>query len=378
MSGLACSAFLYDLPLVVPLRLGKQELISRRGLIIRLSDAEGHSGYGEVAPFPGLHRETVEDAVRQWQGIQPDWLGETVAEGLEHLQGGFGRWLDRYGLCPSLRHGLEMAVLNYLACRRGTTLAALLNPRYCNSLECNALLIGSDELTVQARQLSAAGYSTVKLKVGRQPLEQDIAFVRNARQALGPACRLRLDANRYWDLATAVRFGQAVAACEIEYIEEPLADPGQTTAFYELTGIPVALDESLIPANPATLAVPLGVSAFVLKPAVLGGFERTLRFIELAKRRRLKAVISSVFESGVGLAALANYAAAFCGPVPVGLDTYRWLREDLPEQRFTVDNGRIDVDGVYGRARRLRIELFTPYMDWLNVENKLQFCRMYT
>lgn len=328
--------------------------------MIRLSDTEGYIGYGEVAPFPGLHSETVEDTLRQWREIQP--LGAILPEGLERLQGGFGYWLDRYGLYPSLRHGLEMAVLNYLACRRGITLAALLNPVYCKSLECNALLIDSSELKVQARQLLVAGYSTVKLKVGRQPLEQDIAFVRNARQALGSACRLRLDANRYWDVATAIRFGRAVADYEIEYIEEPLADSAQITAFYELTGIPVALDESLIPANPATLEVPSGVSAFVLKPTVLGGFERTLRFIELAESRRLKAVISSVFESGIGLAALANYAAAFCGIVPVGLDTYRWLREDLPEQRFTVNGGWIDVDGVDERARRLRAGLLAPLL----------------
>ena len=357
MTGLVCSAFRYELPLVAPLRLGKQELVSRRGFIICLGDDENHLGYGEVAPFPGLHRETVEDALRQWRELQPNWLGETLPAGLEHLQGGFERWLNRYELYPSLRHGLEMAVLNYLACCRGITLAALLNPAYRRSLQCNALLLDGAESAARARPLSAAGYTTVKLKVGRQSLEQDITFVRTARQALGPACRLRLDANRRWNLATAVRFGQAVATCEIEYIEEPLADSGQSTAFHEMTGIPVALDESLILANPATLAIPSGVVAFVLKPAVLGGFERSLRFIELAGRHRLKTVISSVFESGVGLAALANYAAAFCGPVPVGLDTCRWLREDLLEQRFTVAGGWIEVDGVDERARRLRAGL---------------------
>ena len=357
MSGVTCSVLLYELPLVAPLQLGGQELLSRRGFIIRLGDDEGHVGYGEVAPFPGLHRETVEDALRQWREIQPDLPDGALPERLERLQGGFEHWLGGYGLYPSLRHGLETAVLNYLACRRGITLAALLNPAYCQSLECNALLIDSTELAAQAQHLSAAGYTTVKLKVGRQPLEQDIAFVRTARQTLGSACRFRLDANRHWDLATAVRFGQAVASCEIEYIEEPLADPGQSAVFHELTGISVALDETLALANPATLDIPPGVSVFVLKPAGLGGFERSLRFIELARRCQLKTVISSAFESGVGLAALANYAAAFCGSVPVGLDTYRWLREDLPEQRFTVDNGRIDVDRVYGRARRLRAGL---------------------
>ncbi len=360
MNGFACSVFLYELPLVAPLRLGKQELLSRRGFIIRLGDNEGHIGYGEVAPFPGLHRETVETALQQLLALRQDLFGSAPPEAVERLQGGFEHWLGGYGLYPSLRHGLETAVLNYLACRRGITLAALLNPAYRKSLECNALLIDSTELAAQAQHLSAAGYPTVKLKVGRQPLEQDIAFVRTARQALGPACSLRLDANRYWDLATAVRFGQAIAACEIEYIEEPLADPEQSTAFQELTGIPVALDESLALANPATLDLPPGVAAFVLKPAVLGGFERTLRFIELARRHHLKTVISSVFESGIGLAALANYAAAVCGPVPIGLDTYRWLREDLPEQRFTADGGRIDVDGVDERARRLRAGLLKP------------------
>jgi len=362
MTGLVCSAFRYELPLVAPLRLGRQELLSRSGFIIRLGDDEGHVGYGEVTPFPNLHRETVEDALRQWRELQPDLPGGTLPEGLERLQGSFEHWLGDYRLYPSLRHGLETAVLNYLACCRRTTLAALLNPVYHKSLQCNALLIDSAELAAQGRQLSAAGYTTVKLKVGRQLLERDIAFVRNARQALGSACSLRLDANRYWDLTTAVRFGQAVATCEIEYIEEPLADPRQSATFYEMTGIPVALDESLALANPATLDVPPGVAAFVLKPAVLGGFERTLRFIELARRHRLKTVISSVFESGIGLAALANYAAAVCGPVPVGLDTYRWLRQDLPEQRFTADGGRIDVDGVDERARRLRTGVLQPLL----------------
>jgi o-succinylbenzoate synthase len=164
---------------------------------------------------------------------------------------------------------------------------------------------------------------------------------------------LRLDANRAWVLAEAVAFGRAVAACRIEYLEEPLTDPVGLTEFHAATGIPTALDESLQECESQTLAIPDGVAALILKPAVLGGLAVTLAFIRLAAAHRLKCVITSVFESGIGLAALAGLAAA-AGGGPHGLDTGRWLGADLLEDSFTADGARIDVDGVYRQSRRLR------------------------
>ena len=42
-----------------------------------------------------------------------------------------------------------------------------------------------------------------------------------------------------------MRFGSAVAAAELQYVEEPTADPLQGEAFFLRTRVPVALDETV-------------------------------------------------------------------------------------------------------------------------------------
>jgi len=355
MTPLACEVFGYQLPLTAPLRIGAHLLSVRRGLIIRIADGDGCCGHGEVAPLPGLHKEDLTTALAQFLAVREPLRRQRLPEAPADLPNDFAHWLGHYDLCPTLRYGLEMAVLNLLACRRQCTLAALLNPSYRNVLPITGLLIESDNLATQARRLLRQGYTTIKLKVGRQSLAEDIARVRFVRQTFGTAVKLRLDANRSWDFPSAVQFGKAVRDCNIGYIEEPLINPRQCSDFYKTTAIPVALDESLSDWRAEIREVPEGVNTFILKPAVLGGIEMTMRFVQLARRQRIQAVISSTFESGVGLAALANYAAALMdGQVPAGLDTYRWLRADLPIKRFTAPGGKVAVDSVYSQTQRLR------------------------
>ena len=79
-----------------------------------------------------------------------------------------------------------------------------------------------------------------------------------------------------------------------------------------------------------------GVAALVLKPAVLGGFERTAELAAWAQQRGMHAVVSSAFESSVGIAQLAQLAAALdcasgrgSGGTQHGLATLSWFAEDL-------------------------------------------------
>jgi O-succinylbenzoate synthase len=47
----------------------------------------------------------------------------------------------------------------------------------------------------------------------------------------------------------------------------------------------------------------------VLKPTLLGGISRTLRFARRASRLGVQSVISSAYETGVGMSALVALAA---------------------------------------------------------------------
>ena len=77
-----------------------------------------------------------------------------------------------------------------------------------------------------------------------------------------------------------------------------------------------------------------GVTALVLKPAVLGGFERTAQLAAWAAQRGMRAVVSSAFESGLGLSQLAQLAAALeaapgARATQHGLATLSWFAEDV-------------------------------------------------
>ncbi len=122
--------------------------------------------------------------------------------------------------------------------------------------------------------------------------------------------------------------------------------------------MPIALDETLPETDFTTLSLPNGIVALILKPSVLGGIEKTMQFATYAQNSGIKAVISSAFQSGIGLAAAANLAACMNQQdVPAGLDTYKWLAEDVLAERFTTKDGCVDAEEAYENGKNVRLDL---------------------
>ena len=87
-------------------------------------------------------------------------------------------------------------------------------------------------------------------------------------------------------------------------------------------------------------------NGFLLKPTMLG-LSHAVEFAKEAADHKIKAVISSSFETSVGLTALAHLAAALNETVtPAGLDTLGWLSDDVLKTPLVVENGGIDVGGL--------------------------------
>ncbi|MFQ5933656.1 MAG: o-succinylbenzoate synthase, partial [Dehalococcoidia bacterium] len=189
----------------------------------------------------------------------------------------------------------------------------------------------------------------VKLKVGGRRLEEDIRLTLKVREVIGEEVGLRLDANRAWSLEDAVRFGRAVNRSRIDYVEEPLADPAGMTRFTEECNLPVALDETLLGLPIEHLDEEKGIKAVVLKATLLGGLHRSMQLALKARRLGMEPVVSSTFETGVGIAGLARFAAIVSKDTPVGLDTYRWLATDVVLPRIEIHNGCIDLASLERR-----------------------------
>jgi o-succinylbenzoate synthase len=365
MGGARLSGFdlyRYELPFSKPLELKGTLLRYREGLLLELAGEGGVVGWGEASPLPGFSRESLKEAAEQLRNLASSVMGREVTDGWIAPDGHFSRQLDAMGLAPSARFGFELALWSLYAASSGRSLADLITPHPRAAVPMNALISGPPATALEeARRARSGGYEAVKLKVGGRPVEEDVEFVRAMNGELGDAVALRLDANRTWSLEESERFVRGTGDVRFEYVEEPLADPTLLPAFAGDHGIPVALDESLIDMEPEALEDHSYARAVVLKPTLLGGISRTLCFAECASRLGMEPVISSVYETGVGTAALIALAAGVGdAEVPAGLDPYRLLAEDVLSPRLQLPAPRVDVRAMASTRREFDRRLLRP------------------
>ncbi|MEX2555420.1 MAG: mandelate racemase/muconate lactonizing enzyme family protein, partial [Actinomycetota bacterium] len=82
---------------------------------------------------------------------------------------------------------------------------------------------GLDGLAAEMGRYLAAGFTSVKMKVGRLDAREDAERVRVARETIGPGVQLALDANNAWpDAPTAIRAVRMVEEYDPWWIEEPV------------------------------------------------------------------------------------------------------------------------------------------------------------
>ncbi len=201
-----------------------------------------------------------------------------------------------------------------------------------------------------ARLVTAAGCSTAKVKVAEpgQDLRTDITRVEAVRDALGPAGRLRVDANGGWDVDGAVAALRELNRFDLEYAEQPcasvseLADLRRRLARSRID-VPIAADESIRrAADPYLVAAADAADIAVLKVQPLGGVRACL---EIAERIGLPVVVSSALETSIGLRAGLALAAALPElPYACGLDTARLLTDDVTDLRVLATRGQLRVE----------------------------------
>lgn len=343
----------YRLALTAPLVMKGTRYAAREGVLVRLDDAEGRTGWGDAAPLPGFSPETLDEATAALDRLDVDALG-TPEAAWSRLDHPIHDRLDALALPPSARFGLEAALLDLVAQAAETTLPCLLHPDPEVTVPVNALVVGDAEadIVAEAGRLVAAGYRTLKVKLGRRPVDEEAATLRALRRALGPGVALRGDANQAWSFDEAVAFAEGVAGLGLEYVEEPLAEPADLPRLWFDTGLPVALDESLVGMNPSQWPGKGFASAAVLKPTLLGGIVPTLRMAAGARSVGVVPVLSGAFESGIAMRAHVALAAA-TGGAAAGLAPYGRLAEDVLKDRLAL-GPTVDVPGLFRHAPVVR------------------------
>ncbi|CAN6447202.1 unnamed protein product [Victoria cruziana] len=339
----------------------------REGFVLRLYLQNGSMGIGEVAPME-IHSEDLLDVEEQLRFLCHRIQGVELSHLLPLFRGSFASWMWRTigiqpsTIFPSVRCGLEMAVLNALAAVENSSMLDLIlggEPLHSHRMDTTpagvltCALVDSDgsteDIVDRVSQLAEDGFTTVKLKVARRASpSEDAAIIEAIRNRLGYQINIRVDANRMWTFEEAIEFGKCAASHSLQYIEEPVQNEEDIIRFCEQTCLPVALDETIDnfkgDVYKLTKFLHPGIVAFVIKPSYIGGFENSALVAEWAEQHGKMAVISGAFESSISLSAYVQFAFYVdrrrmeyhkmrdIGPAPSvahGLGTYQWLQEDV-------------------------------------------------
>lgn len=195
------------------------------------------------------------------------------------------------------------------------------------------------------------GVSTFKIKVAEpgQSLADDTARLARVH-ALWPEARLRVDANRAWNVDEACEAIAAFASiAELEYVEQPCSTAEELAEVRCRVDTPIAADESIRKASdPFRVAELAAADVAVCKVAPLGGVRPLVR---ISRELGLGITVASALDTAVGMDA-GLVAAKLTGSRAAGLATQNLFVEDVAEPRPLI-SGRLAVTRTTPDAERL-------------------------
>lgn len=306
-------------------------------------EEEGRKGIGECGLLPGL---SVDDGPH---------FGDTLLSGLETWSN-TGEFPDLEAW-PSIRFGVETA----LASLKSPDPYIVFPSEFTSgrgSIPINGLIwMGApSDMRRQVDEKIEMGFTCIKLKIGAIDFNSEIEILREIRKSYSREdIELRVDANGAFAPHEAMDKLETLAAFDIHSIEQPIK-AGQweeMARLCEATPLPIALDEELIgifrPEDRERLIEAIRPQAIILKPGLLGGFNVTGHWIELARRNGAQWWITSALESNVGLNAIAQYTFGQKPDIAQGLGTGSLYVNNVDSPLY-VDHGRIhyDPEGVWG------------------------------
>jgi O-succinylbenzoate synthase len=271
-----------------PMRAAWGTWAIREGWLMRCADGEAPFGYGEICPLPAMGSTTPE----------PEFFTAERA---------FASWA-----CQSTMDG-----------------------RLLQSARTASLLSLDDATAESVRCLRDQGFTTHKIKVGIQDRLAEWHLLEPILLALPESERIRIDPNRSWSLEDwtfwSARLNDHLPC--LEFVEEPFPHDTPAGVWLEIahqTLIPLALDESLSGSGLAQWHGLRWPGYWIVKPSLMGPPDS---WMELLAPARHKIILSSAFETAIGLTALLRIAARLPHQTVHGLGTQAWFNDDwgLPQ-----------------------------------------------
>ena len=319
---LAAEIFYHNLNFIIPGGTSRGILKNKPTWYIKIYHNDNPSifGLGECGPIQGLSIESGDKMMDQLKKVK---------ESINDLSN-----LD-LSLFPSINFGIENALKDL---KNGGKRIIFKNSFLQGKpIKINGLIwMGDKDFMInQIKSKIEKGFSCLKLKIGSIDFMEEISILKNIRKQFNSKIlEIRVDANGAFSSKNVLQKLDTLGKLEIHSIEQPIAvnQWDYLKEICEKSPIPIALDEELIQLKKEKNEFIKYISPqyLVLKPTLIGGFEATKKWINIAEENNINWWVTSALESNVGLSAIAQFCANYQLTLPQGLGTGQLFSNNIP------------------------------------------------
>jgi D-galactarolactone cycloisomerase len=340
-------AFCYRYPLTTPVVTSFGSMRDRPAVFVRVEDADGHTGWGEVwCNFPSVGAEHRTRLINEM--LAPMLIGRGVrhpSEVFEHLSAAtsvLALQSGEPGPFAQTIAGIDIALWELFAKRAKMPLWRMLGGT-TGRMRVYASGINPAGCVQQAEAAMRRGHRAFKLKIGFNA-DKDRGNLRDLRKLVGDSF-LAVDVNQSWGIEQALQLAPALEEFNLAWLEEPLrADRpwSEWRSLQERLAIPLAGGENIAGRENFAAALKEGVLTVVQPDAakwggITGCFD-VARDVLASERHYCPHFLGG----GIGMLASAHLLAGSLGGGLLEVDSNdNPLREDFCGAVADIKGGEI-------------------------------------
>lgn len=340
----------FAIPYRKPLRFASGEISAAEHVLVRVHTDDGLIGTAEAPPRPFTYGETQASIIAVIDGIfAPQVVGLSPLE-REAIHARLNRTIAN----PTAKAALDMAVWDVIGQSLGASVTDLLGG-YTDRMRVSHMLgyAPPKEMVADAQRIrDTYGITTFKIKVGRHPIELDVAACRALRTALGPQIELYIDGNRGWTPADSARALRAMDDLDLLFAEEPCPADDVLGRRWLVTQsrIPIFADESVSRPGEVIRELLGGSANGVSIKTARTGFTYSQRVLSQCEGLGVDVVMGNQIDGQLGSLCSAAFGAAFeltsrrAGELSNFLD----MSDDLLAEPLQIEDGTLRVRESHG------------------------------
>ena len=310
---------------------------------IRLEDGSEGTGYTYTGGKGGQAIRAIVDF-----DIAPALLGKNGADidGINDFMEWHMHYVGRGGIVSFAVSSIDIALWD-IKCKKAKQPLWKMTGGAGNS--CRAYCGGIDlqfpvtKLLKNIGGYLAAGFNAVKIKVGRENLDEDIERIRAVREHIGPGVTFMVDANYSMTVEKAIKAIEKFRPYDITWFEEPIIPDNYQgfAAIADATGFPLAMGENLHTFHEFESAIKQAKLTFLQPDASnCGGITGWLKAARLANENNITVCSHGMQELHVSLVSAQ--------PNSGWLEVHSFRIDQYTKQPLVIENHKALAPGTHG------------------------------